>query len=289
MGQGLGGFGVNRTGRNDHELVTTEAGDHVAVAGLLAQPVGECLDEPVARVVTEVIVDRLEAVEVEEQHRDRAFLTDAQPFIEMGEQCAAVVQSGQVIVLSQVAQLVFGDHPRLHLGEQGGDRLECVQLLRRPVLNAELDETDASGCGVAGQQRNRCHRGQRHARALLNEALVLVLGNRIGAEEDGFLCVLGGGEDWVRVSEVDQFEGVWVALVWWPLCDQSGRPDAVLVVAEKAHIHAEGSRQLAENLLANTRGCRGIDSHQLRRDMRDEILQAVSRPGLGRCGHPAIS
>ena len=43
-----------------------------AVAGLLAQPFGEHPDEPVAGVVAQVVVDRLEPVEVEEQRRDRA-------------------------------------------------------------------------------------------------------------------------------------------------------------------------------------------------------------------------
>ena len=57
-------------GAEDGELVAAEAGDHVVVADRAAQPVRDLDQQPVAGLVAEAVVDDLEVVEVEEQHRD---------------------------------------------------------------------------------------------------------------------------------------------------------------------------------------------------------------------------
>src|ERR1700753_120669 len=62
----LRGRAAHRLVGDDDELVATEAGDH-AVARTHPQSLGEDLDEPVARGVAEVVVDRLQPVEVEVQ------------------------------------------------------------------------------------------------------------------------------------------------------------------------------------------------------------------------------
>ncbi len=54
----------------DRELVAAEAGDDVVRAHGRAQPVGHGHEQAVAGRVTEAVVHHLEAVEVEEQHRD---------------------------------------------------------------------------------------------------------------------------------------------------------------------------------------------------------------------------
>ena len=54
----------------DHELVAAEPRDRVAVAHQLGEALGDGDQQPVADVVAEVVVDRLEAVEVDEQQRD---------------------------------------------------------------------------------------------------------------------------------------------------------------------------------------------------------------------------
>ena len=53
----------------DGELVAAEAAHQVAVAHGAAQPAGERLQHAVADGVAERVVDHLEAVEVEEEHR----------------------------------------------------------------------------------------------------------------------------------------------------------------------------------------------------------------------------
>ena len=56
----------------DRELVATEAGDRLVPAQRVAQPLGDRQDQLVAGRMAEAVVDDLEAVEVEEQHRDMA-------------------------------------------------------------------------------------------------------------------------------------------------------------------------------------------------------------------------
>ena len=53
------------------ELVAAQPGHQVAVAGRAPQPGGQLDEHDVAGVVAEAVVDRLEAVEVEQQQRRR--------------------------------------------------------------------------------------------------------------------------------------------------------------------------------------------------------------------------
>ena len=61
----LGSQGLGDNG----ELVTAEAPDDVATADGRAQPLGDLRQEAVASFVTDAVVDLLEGVDVEEQHR----------------------------------------------------------------------------------------------------------------------------------------------------------------------------------------------------------------------------
>src|SRR5271166_1119668 len=110
-------FDVHRCKRHDDKLVTAEPrGDRGNVCRL-AQELGEALDEPVAGVLTEVLVHDLEAVQIEEQDRNWARLTLSQSFVEVGDQRSAVQQAREVIMLGEVADLVFGDDAGLQLSE----------------------------------------------------------------------------------------------------------------------------------------------------------------------------
>ena len=83
----------------------------------LVQQLGETLDEPVSGVLTEVLVDDLETVQIQEQDRDVARLTLGQAFVEVGDQRPAVQQAREVIMLGQVANLPLGDNAGLQLSE----------------------------------------------------------------------------------------------------------------------------------------------------------------------------
>ena len=57
--------------QQDRELVAAEAGDGVAVADAVLQAPGELDQQQIADVVAERVVDLLEAVEIEQQQRQR--------------------------------------------------------------------------------------------------------------------------------------------------------------------------------------------------------------------------
>ena len=99
--------------------------------------------------MAEEVVDGLESIQVEEQRRNRTRLTGREAAFEVGDQCPAVVEAGQVVVLSQVLEPVLRDDARLQLREQGRDHLQRVQLVDGPFAVAVLDETQCAGGDVA--------------------------------------------------------------------------------------------------------------------------------------------
>ena len=75
IGHFLGAIGIHRRRGHHHELVAAKAGDQGQAVGAFLQSVSKNSDEPVTGGMAEVVVDRLEPVEVEEQHRDRPRLS----------------------------------------------------------------------------------------------------------------------------------------------------------------------------------------------------------------------
>ena len=65
-------FGASDLGQEDGELVAAEAGDGVAGAQRRLQPRAELLEQQIATLVAERVVDLLEAVEIEQHHGDAA-------------------------------------------------------------------------------------------------------------------------------------------------------------------------------------------------------------------------
>jgi hypothetical protein len=240
----LGGFRRQGRCRYDDELVAAEARDHVLRAGRLAQPIGERPDETVAGRVAEVVVDGLQPVQVDEQCRNWTRLPSGQSGVEVCQQCPAIVQSRQIIVLGQVTKLIFGLDAGLDLREQGGDRHQRVEFGRAPVADAELDESEHAGGDLTGQQWNAGHGGGRHVPALLDGALVVL--RRLGAKHRRFLEVFGKLEHGIGVGEVDQLERIDLSDVGsrWPLRDQPGGVKSVVVVAKKADVHVKVGHQV---------------------------------------------
>ena len=65
-----GGVGIFDPLHRHHELVSAEPSHQVALASRSAQTFRDLLEQGIARRVTQVVVDRLEAVEVEEEKAD---------------------------------------------------------------------------------------------------------------------------------------------------------------------------------------------------------------------------
>ncbi len=83
------------------ELVTTPAAGKIADAQVLVETPGDIAQQRVADVVTQRIVDRLEAIEIDEKHRQRRRLALAAPDGArqlLGKQCA-IGEPGQLVEL----------------------------------------------------------------------------------------------------------------------------------------------------------------------------------------------
>ncbi len=104
--------------------------------------------------MAQIVVDRLQPVQVEEQGGDGPGLSRRQAPVEVGQQGATVVEPRQVVMLGEKTQLVLGHDARLQLREQRCDRLEGVQLRRCPFPVAELDEPKYARGDVARQHRD---------------------------------------------------------------------------------------------------------------------------------------
>ncbi len=88
------------------ELVAAESGDHVALARGAAEPGGDRPQQLVAALVAESVVDVLEVVQVDEQHRVASGAAFARPLDRVEEQ-HPVRQPGQRVVQC----FVFGQPP----------------------------------------------------------------------------------------------------------------------------------------------------------------------------------
>ena len=90
------------------ELVTAEPRDEIVGAQAMPQALGSGLQQLVAGAVAETVVDRLEAVEVEEHHGEavgRLALVSRHRAFELAEEVAAIGQVGKAIVIRDVLEL----------------------------------------------------------------------------------------------------------------------------------------------------------------------------------------
>ena len=142
----------------DHELVAAEPRDRVAVAHQLREPLGDRHQQAVADVVTEVVVDGLELVEVDEQHRQHAGAAVQARHRLAGavHQQGAVGELGQRVVQGlalepdAVGHVLGGGVPGLPVApgapQQPAPRAVAVAVARREVL-------DLGGVPAAGAHR----------------------------------------------------------------------------------------------------------------------------------------
>ena len=130
---------VGRPEQQDGELVAAQTGDRVGAAQRLLQTRADLGQQPIADLVTERVVDVLEAIEIQQQHGHllarplRVFDRLLDPVVEQG----AIGQPGQRVVQRHALelgflQLAFGDIAQdrdadpflvdLHAAEGGLDR-----------------------------------------------------------------------------------------------------------------------------------------------------------------------
>ena len=114
--------------RQQHELVTADAGHRVAVPRGRAQPTGSLLQHLVTHRVAQHVVDRLEAVQVHEQHGQLARLAPR----------AAVVVT--VVALHRVQQPILEEHAIGQPGQRIDEGASAQFLIGRFQLQVGLRE-----------------------------------------------------------------------------------------------------------------------------------------------------
>ncbi len=93
----------------DGKLVAAKSGDGVRGTSAGKEPLGRGDQQPVAFGVTETVVDPLEVVEVEEEHRDRPPLAlgESQRVAHAVAEERAIRQTGERIVKGLMRELLF--------------------------------------------------------------------------------------------------------------------------------------------------------------------------------------
>jgi hypothetical protein len=144
-----------RPSQNDRELVAAEAADHVARPDGGQQAPRHRLEEQVAALVAEAIVDRLEAIDVDVDHR-RLRLAAGQHRGEALHQVCAIGQAGEGVLQGRAPQRLLGVDA---LGdvEHHSDPLERLPVLDdrhaadMHVTPAVAGVTDAVALGAPGK------------------------------------------------------------------------------------------------------------------------------------------
>ncbi len=155
----LGLVRTARAGEQDGELVTGETGHRVGVADAADHALAEEPDQGVTALVAEVVVGRLEVVDVEEQHRRRRAGLPAgdvglgQPLHEEG----TVRQAGERVVEGLVAQPVLQLLAPLHGAQEA---VEGTAGLADLVVGVDGDPLEhrcgpVAGAGGGGDHARR--------------------------------------------------------------------------------------------------------------------------------------
>ncbi len=126
VGQAFDLLAALRVGDDDRELVAAHAADMAVGADFIDQPLGDRAKHGVALGVAERVVDRLEAVEIEEQDRARHIAggRGAQRLAEQLADAAAVGQAREHVDIGEMGQPLL----RLaDLGDVGADPAEAFE------------------------------------------------------------------------------------------------------------------------------------------------------------------
>ncbi len=135
--------------RDDGELVAALAAADVLLAERLAQRGGDVPERVVACQMAELVVDRLEAVEVEQHEREGIVVAARAGDLggKLAREHSVVAESGQLVEVGHAQSIGFAT---------GELRLRGAQGAERPHDDAERDEADEPGRD--GEQRPRQQR-----------------------------------------------------------------------------------------------------------------------------------
>ena len=230
LGQGGRLHQLRATFGQHGELVAAQARQGHSGAEHVAQALGKRLEQLVADVMPEAVVDHLEVIQVDHQH-GAAALVDLRRgqglFGAVGEQ-QAVGQVGQRIVVGQVRQLVLGILDRADVGEYRhivgelallvADRADGLPLrIDFPAL-ASVPDFPAPLAALAQRAEHRLvevHRmmaGLEHARLAPQHFLALVAGDLHEGAVDVDDLALGVAHQYPFAGTVEHRRGLAQAL-----------------------------------------------------------------------------
>ncbi len=145
LGQPLGGS--VRLRRQDRELVAAEARHQLPGIEQAADPEREVAQHRVAGRVAEQVVDLLETVEVEAQHREPAAqgVGGAHLALEPRVEARAVGEAGERVVVGEIVDLALGPAPGAQVAHRHG-------VVRQPPVLGDRahDHLDRDGGAPAG-------------------------------------------------------------------------------------------------------------------------------------------
>ncbi|MNG93821.1 hypothetical protein D3C79_528030 [compost metagenome] len=122
-GNGAGIAGFVQAGQENDEFVAAQPGHGVDVAHLFLQALGDAFEQQVADRMAEAVVDVLETVEVEEQHRTLAIgdLRTVECCLQAVLEQRAVGQAGERVMVGLVVELGLGVLEAGDVGEHGDE------------------------------------------------------------------------------------------------------------------------------------------------------------------------
>ncbi len=125
-----------RAFQQDPELVAADAGHHVAVADALGKQVRDLDQRFVAGPVPERVVDHLEPVDVDEQHRRPTPVTvdSRNEPLQLAHEAAPIRKIDQRIQMRQLVELLNALLQPGHLAPQ------CTDLFDQPVTIIDVDD-----------------------------------------------------------------------------------------------------------------------------------------------------
>ena len=179
--------------QDHHELVAALAGDGVHLAHAGAQAPRHVLQDVVAGVVAQRVVEELEAVEVEEEHRHVALLAARlhDRLVEAVLHEAPVGQPRERVVVRHVVDGALGVQALGHVLDEGGEAHDApARVDERRVVPLALDRVPAAGHvlkahlgAVAGLHELQPHRLHRVGGPGRHDELRRALADRIAPGE----------------------------------------------------------------------------------------------------------
>src|SRR5712664_928067 len=279
--------GVGHVLEQDGELVAAEPRHRIAGAQRGLEPAAHLDEELVSEHVAEAVVDHLEAVDVQHQHREAGLvppLLQREAVLEAVEEERAVGQAGEGIVERVVEQLVGGAAPIGHVSAHGGAADHAaVPFAQRDDVPLHHPPVPGARQHLAFLERAEQAAGQHRLEVAALPALALVLRDaELEPVLPQHLVPLVPRHPQHRVvAELDAALGIELEDEELRLLQQLAQPAISLALRRlRAHPFADVEDRAADHLLA-------ADDHgALVRFQVDQL--AVPARGAHDVGHPAL-